>query len=71
MKNYCLTHITDEKATSYLFKSEQEPDAGEVAAQLNIDFSLFSDEKLVISEIDPNSGVLFFLDKLCEVKSNE
>lgn len=47
-KLYCLTHRHGEGTDCYLFKATDRVDAGEVAAQLGVDFDLLHDETLTV-----------------------
>lgn len=51
MTLFCLTHSHDNGIDSYLFEADNDPGAGEVAAQLGVDFILGEKEDVVVSVV--------------------
>lgn len=51
MTLFCLTHTHDNGVDSYLFEAGTAPAAGEVAAQLGVDFVLQDGEDVVVSVV--------------------
>lgn len=55
MTLFCLTHSHDNGVDSYLFEADTAPDAGEIAAQLGIDFVLQGGKEDIVVSVVANA----------------